>query len=113
MAVLSLLWNNSYIKQQGNVLLFADWITRKTLYVKGIKGPSGFIPFQDICNKIVNSTSRILEYNIVGPAVYTFVHSHNVCDTVDTELSKQPPFCNDFSVLMDVCFIVMFTESIK
>ena len=27
-------------------------------------------------------------------AVYTFVHSHNVCDTVDTELSDQPLFCN-------------------
>ena len=26
--------------------------------------------------------------------VYTFVHSHNVCDTVDTELSDQPLFCN-------------------
>ena len=26
-------------------------------------------------------------------AVYTFVHSHNVCDTVDTELSDQPLFC--------------------
>ena len=27
-------------------------------------------------------------------AVYTFVHSHNVCDTADPELSDQPPFCN-------------------
>ena len=26
--------------------------------------------------------------------VYTFVHSHNVCDIVDTELSDQPRFCN-------------------
>ena len=28
--------------------------------------------------------------------VYTFVHSHNVCDTVDTELSDRPffLFCN-------------------
>ena len=26
-------------------------------------------------------------------AVYTFVHSHNVCDTVDTELSDQPLLC--------------------
>ena len=63
------------------------------LYVKDIKGPSGFITFQDICNKIGNSPSRILEYNVVRAAVYTFVHSHNVCDTVDTELSDQPLFC--------------------
>ena len=27
-------------------------------------------------------------------AVYTFVHRHNVCDTVDTELSDRPLFCN-------------------
>ena len=27
-------------------------------------------------------------------AVYKFVHSHNICDTVDTELSDQPLFCN-------------------
>ena len=26
--------------------------------------------------------------------VYTFVHSHNVCDTVGTELSNQPLSCN-------------------
>ena len=64
------------------------------LYVKDIKGPSGFITFQDICNKIGNSPSRILEYNVVRAAVYTLVHSHNVCDTVDTELSDQPHFCN-------------------
>ena len=63
-------------------------------YVKDIKGPSGFITFQDICNKIGNSPSRILEYNVVTAAVYTFVHSDNVCGTVDTELSDQPLFCN-------------------
>ena len=27
-------------------------------------------------------------------AVHTFVHSVNGCDTVDTELSGLPPFCN-------------------
>ena len=27
-------------------------------------------------------------------AVYTFLHSHNVCDTVHTELSDLPLFCN-------------------
>ena len=27
-------------------------------------------------------------------AVYTFVHSHNVYDTIDTVLSDQPHFCN-------------------
>ena len=55
---------------------------------------SGFITFQDICNKIGNSPSRFLEYNVVRAAVYTFVHSHNVCDTADPELSDQPLFCN-------------------
>ena len=64
------------------------------LYVKDIKGPIGSITFQDICNKIGNSPSRILEYNVVRAAVYTFVHSHNVCDTVDPELSDQPHFFN-------------------
>ena len=77
----TLLWNNSHIKYQGNVLMFTDWIIGKILYVKDIKGPSGFITFQDICNKIGNSPSRIFEYNVVRlrVAVYTFVHSHNVC----------------------------------
>ncbi len=35
--------------------MFTDWIIGKILYVKDIKGPSGFITFQDICNKIGNS----------------------------------------------------------
>ena len=61
MTVPNLLWNNSHIKYQGNVLMFTDWITGKILYVNDIKGPSGLIPFQDICNKIVNSPSRFLE----------------------------------------------------
>ena len=92
--VSTLLWNNSHIKYQGNGLMFTDWITGKILYVKDIKGPSGFITFQDICNKIGNSPSRILEYNVVRAAVYRFVHSHNVCDTADPELSDRPLFCN-------------------
>ena len=84
----TLLWNNSHIKYQGNVLMFTDWIIGKILYVKDIwkilyvkdiKGPSGFITFQDISNKIGNSPSRILEYNVVRAAVYTSVHSHNDC----------------------------------
>ena len=100
MPVPTLLWNNSHIKYQGNALMLTDWITWKILYVKDIKGPSGFITFQDICNKniynkIGNSPSRIFEYNVVRAAVYTFVHSHNVCDTVDTELSDQPLFVTD------------------
>ena len=74
--------------------MFADWITGNILYVKDIKGPSGFITFQDICNKIGNPPNRILEYNVVRAAVYTFVHSHNICDIVDTELSNKPHFCN-------------------
>ena len=74
--------------------MFTDWITGKILYVKDIKGPSGFITFQDMCNKIGNSPSRILEYNVVRAAVYRFVHSHNVCDTADPELSDRPLFCN-------------------
>ena len=61
MPVPTLLWNYSHIKYQGNVLMFTDWIIGKILYVKDIKGPSGFITFQDICNKIGNSPSRILE----------------------------------------------------
>ena len=51
MPVSTLLWNNSHIKYQGNALMFTDWIIGKILYVKDIKGPSGFITFQDICNK--------------------------------------------------------------
>ena len=74
--------------------MFTDWIIGKILYVKDIKGPSGFIKFLDICNKIGNSPSRILEYNVVRAAVHTFVHSHNVCDTVDPELSDRTLFCN-------------------
>ena len=94
MPVSTLLWNNSHIKYQGNGLMFTDWIIGKILYVKDIKGPSGFITFQDICNKIGNCPSRILEYNVVRAAVYTFVHSHNICDTADPELSDRPLFCN-------------------
>ena len=92
--VSTLLWNNSHIKYRGNVLLFTDCITGKLLCVKDAKGPSGFITFQDIHRKTGNSPSRILEYNVVRAAVYMLVHSHNVCDTVDIELSDQPLFCN-------------------
>ena len=35
------------------------------MYVKDIKEPSGFITFQDIRNKIGNSPSQILEYNVI------------------------------------------------
>ena len=59
-SLLTLLWNNSHIKCQGNVLMFTDWIIGKILYVKDIKGPSGFITFQDICNKIGNSPTEFL-----------------------------------------------------
>ena len=45
MPVLTLLWNNSHIKYQRNVLMFADWIAGKILYIKDIMGPSGFITF--------------------------------------------------------------------
>ena len=31
---------------------------------------------------------------IVRAAVYTFVHSHNICDTVDIEMPDQSLFCN-------------------
>ena len=89
----TLLWNNRHIKHQGSVLFFKDWIIGKILYVKDIKGPSGFLTFQDICNKLGNSPNRILEYN-VRAAVHTFVHSVNGCDTVDTELSDLPLFFN-------------------
>ena len=57
----TLLWNNSHIKYQGNALVFTHWITGEILYVKDTKGPSGFITFQDIRNKIGNSPSRILK----------------------------------------------------
>ena len=60
MPVPTLLWNNSHIKYQGNVLMFTDWIIRKILYVKDIKGPSGFITFQDTCKKIRNSSTEFL-----------------------------------------------------
>ena len=63
------------------------------MYVKDIKGPSWFITFQDIRNKLGNISSRILKYTVVRAAVYTFVHSHNVCDTVETELSDRVLFC--------------------
>ena len=39
MPVPTLLWNNSHIKYQGNVLMFTDWIIGKILYGKDIKGP--------------------------------------------------------------------------
>ena len=94
MPVSTLLWNNIHIKHQGIVLFCMDWIIGKILYVKDIKGPSGFLTFQDICNKLGSSPNRILEYNVVRAAVNTFVHSVDGCDTVDIELSDLPSFCN-------------------
>ena len=35
----TLLWNNSHIKYQGNVLMFTDWIIGIIFDVKDIKGP--------------------------------------------------------------------------
>ena len=60
MPVPTSLWNNSHIKYQGNALMFTDWIIWKILYVKDIKGPSGFITFQDTCNKTGNSSTEFL-----------------------------------------------------
>ena len=71
--VSTLLWNNSHIKHQGSVLFFKVWIIGKILYVKDINGPSGFLTFQDICNKVGNSPNRILKYNVLRAAVYTTV----------------------------------------
>ena len=97
MPVSALLQNNSHIEHQGYVLSrkYVNWITGKILDVKdiNIKGPSRFITFQDVCNNLGNSPSEIHEHNIVRAAVYMFVHSHNVCDTVDTVLSDLPLFC--------------------
>ena len=92
--VSTLLWNNIHIKHQGSVLFFKDWITGKILFVKDSKGPSGFLTFQDNCNKLGNSPIRTLEYNVVRAAVNTFLHSVDGCDTADTELFDLPPFCN-------------------
>ena len=93
--VSTLLWNNRHIKHQGSVLFFKDWIIGK-IYVKDVKGPSGFLTFQDICNKLGNSPSRILEHNVVRAAVKTFVHSvdgrfrlhHNVCRSALAEMKS-------------------------
>ena len=94
MPVSTVLWNNRHIKHQGSVLFFKDWITGKILFVKDSKGPSGFLTFQDNCNKLGNSPIRTLEYNVVRAAVNTFLHSVDGCDTADTELFDLPPFCN-------------------
>ena len=72
MPVTTLLWNTSHIKYQGNVLIFTEWIIGNIMYVKDIKEPSGFITFQDICNRIGNSPSQILKFNVVRVAVLHF-----------------------------------------
>ena len=82
MPVSTLLWNNRHIKHQGSVLFFKDWIIGKILYVKDIKGPSGFLTFQDICNKLGNSPNRILEYNVVRVAVNSCYY---LCRTAGTD----------------------------
>ena len=91
MPVSTVLWNNRHIKHHGSVLFFKYWIIGKILYVKDIKGPSGFLTFQDNCNKLGNSPIRTLEYNVVRAAVNTFLHSVDGCDTADTELFDLPP----------------------
>ena len=93
MPVSTLLQNNSHIEHQGYVLSrkYMNWITGKILDVKDINIKEYFRTYT--CNNLGNSPSQILEHNIVRAAVYTFVHSHNVCDTVDTVLSDLPLFC--------------------
>ena len=71
-----------------------DWIIGKILYVKDIKGPSGLLTFQGTCNKLGNSPNRILQFKVARAAVNTFVHSVDGWDTVGTELSDLPSFCN-------------------
>ena len=71
-----------------------DWIIGKIPYVKDIKGLSGLLTFQGMCNKLGNSPNRILEFKVARAAVNTFVHSVDGWDTVGTELSDLPSFCN-------------------
>ena len=77
--------------------VYCLWLERE----REIKGPSGFIIFQDIRNKIVNSATRTLKYHFVRAAVYTCVRGHNVSDIVDTVL-----------LLLLLCFVLLFIQSI-
>ena len=61
LSVPSLLWNNNYMRYQGNVLFFPDWIKGNILNIEDIYGPDGVMSYNEICNKIGNSPNRIIE----------------------------------------------------
>ena len=89
----SLLWNNTYIKYQGNVLFFRDWVTGNVLTVKDfLRSDDQCITFDNICHKIGYSPNRLLEYNVVLAAVSTFIRSHDVTILDDTFLQDIPHF---------------------
>ena len=85
------LWNNSFMKHQGAVLFFPDWIKANVLSLGDVHGPDGFITFHDVCQKIGQSASRILEYYAVRAAVHQF-QRRNTNNTTDIDLQNIPVF---------------------
>ena len=89
----SLLWNNQFLKYQGNVLFFSDWIRGGILVVKDMCDSQGVISYREVCTKIGETPSRMLEYNVVAAAVRQYVAKVHEQDRFDIDFSHPPLFC--------------------
>lgn len=99
----TLLWNNKFIKYQGKVLFFPEWIKGKVFKISDLYGPNGMCSYQELCNRIGTSPGRILEYNVVSAAVQSFVSKVHEQNRSDVDFSNSPLFhgkkcstCKDF-----------------
>ena len=89
----TVLWNNQFIQYHGNVLFYSQWIKGGILKVSDMYNDNGLLSCQEICHKIGNTPSRVLEYNVVASAVRNFVDRVREDDRIDIDLSFPPPFC--------------------
>ena len=64
------LWNNMLIRCQSQVLFFKDWIKCGIINVRDIYNDNQLITLQQLCDKVGNSPSRIIEYNVVKSALH-------------------------------------------
>ena len=106
---ISLIWNNNDIKYQNKTLQFSSWIKNGINLITDVYQNSTFITFDEICRKIGNAPSRLLEYFTVRNAVMAFIRQNNDLNQLETiDLTNPPKFfgknilkCKEFRETID------------
>ena len=68
------IWNNDLITYRGNVLFYKNWIQNGIIRISDLLENEHILSFEQLVNKIGNSPSLQLEYNVVRNAIYPFLN---------------------------------------